>query len=265
MEHMLADAGLRMTYLRDPYKLNELDHEAILRDLSADYETSQAADSRADQTENLAVARLTHRDLRDYGHLILARGSHNARILAILGMYDGGTDREDYLCLQTAFVAPAARGRRIMERMVALALLRVASSGPVPQVIVARTSNPFWYRSLLQLSRRFTGATFHPDYDKSFINLDSVRLTQRLARQIAPNLRFDAATSTIRGGRIAAGLPPSRPIGSDPSVDGLFGQHLQAADQRLMMIDLRTQTENTILQDAKRVYARGKGRPRARG
>lgn len=250
MEHMLVDAGLRMTYLRDPYQIDELDQDAILRDLSEG------------ETEDLSAARLSHRNLSDFGHVILARDSRSAQTMALLAMRDGSTGQEDFLQLETAFVAPAARGRKIMNRMVALALLRVASFGPVPQVVVARTANPVWYRGLRKISRQFTGAVFFPDHESPAIRLDSAGLARRLAEQIAPNRRFDTATATLRGSRTATGKMRARPTCDDPHLEALFGRSLRFADQMLAVIDLRAQTEETILADARRVYrARQGARP----
>ena len=246
MEHILTDAGLRMTYLRHPYQLDEPNQDAILQDLSEGW------------IENLTSAYLTHINFSDYDHLILATDCRTDRTVGMLGMHEGHTGQEDFLKLQTAFVAPAARGRGIMDRMAAHGLLRVASFAPVPQVIVARTSNPTWYRSLRQLARRFTGAVFFPDHHHPAIRLDSVRLAQRLARQLAPSLHFEIGTATLRGGRIDAGLPHDNPgvraPCKDPRLEALFGQLLQPADQMLLAIDLRSETEATILEDARKVY-----------
>ncbi len=246
MEHILADAGLRMTYLRHPYQLDELNQETILQDLSEG------------GIENLTAAYLTNINLSDYDHLVLATDCGTARTVGMLGINEGSIGEERFLKLRTAFVAPGARGRGIMDRMAAHALLRVASFGPVPQVIVARTSNPGWYRNLRRLAKRFTGAVFFPDHDYPATRLDSVKLARCLARQLAPTLHFDIDTARLRGGRIAAGLPYGRldalPPCKDPRIEALFGRHLQPADQMLLTIDLRSQTEATILDDARKVY-----------
>lgn len=247
MEHILADAGLRMTYLRHPYQIDEQNQDTILHDLS-----------EGGIEDLTAAAYLTNINFSDYDHLILATDCRTERTVGLLGLHEGGTGREDFLHLRTAFVAPAARGRRIMDRMAAYALLRVASFAPVPQVVVARTSNPLWYRRLRQLAQRFTGAVFFPDHSHPAIRLDSVRLAQRLARELAPNLHFEIGTATLRGGRIAAGLPHNGPSAltpcKDPRIEELFGQLQRPADQMLLAIDLRSQTETAILDSARRIY-----------
>lgn len=246
MEHILADTGLRMTYLRHSYQLDELDQDAILYDLSEG------------SIEKLTSAYLTHINFNDYDHLVLAADCRTNRTVGLLGMNEGSTGQEAFLELRTAFVAPSARRRRIMDRMNAHALLRIAGSTPVPRVIFTRCSNPAWYRNLSKLARRFTGAVVFPDHQHPAIRLEGVRLTQRLARQVAPTLHFEISTATLRGGRIAAGLPQVWPGAhvpcKDPRLEVLFGQLLQPADQILLTIDLRSQTEATILNDARKVY-----------
>jgi hypothetical protein len=256
MDHVLAEAGLRMTYLRDPNAIEELDQDCIFADL---------CDGEADRGQSvpLPISRMAYRALSDYDHLILASDRHTGQHMAILGASDGDTGREGFLLLETAFVASAARGRAVIARMIALALLRIASFGPVPQVIATTTGNPVWYRALHKVAQRCTGAVFFPEPDSPAIRLDSAALAQRIAREIGPNLRFETATGALRGalaigalrGSLAtAALRRSRPVSSDPRIDALFGQYLRPADQMLAIIDLRSQTEASILDDVRRIY-----------
>ncbi len=252
MGHRLADASLRMTYLRDPYQIDDLDQDAILRDLSM----TGPDHPKRDPAEEPATVRLSHRSLSlsDYGHLILASDRATSQTLALLGVHDGSTGQEDFLHLQTAYVAPVARGRRVADRMIALAMLHIAGNRTVPKVIVARTSNPIWYRSLCRFSKRLTGAVFYPGHDSPAIRLDSVRLALRIAGEVAPNLRLEKASAALRGGRIDAGLLRARPSCNDKQLEALFGRYLQPADQILAVIDLRTQSEDAILENARRIY-----------
>jgi hypothetical protein len=236
-----------MTYLRDPNAIEELDQDCIFADL-CDGETGSG------QPVPLSIEWLAHRALSDYDHLILASDRHTGQHMAILGANDGDTGQENFLLLETAFVASAARGRGVIARMIALALLRIASFGPVPQVIATTTGNPVWYRALHKVARRCTGAVFFPEPDSPTIRLDSAALAQRIAREIGPNLRFETATGALRGALATAAPQRSRPVSSDPRIDTLFGQCLRPADQMLTVIDLRRQTEASILDDARRIY-----------
>ncbi len=239
MDHTLTETGLRMTYLRDPASIEELDQDRILAELSA--------------SAGYPGAILSRRRFSDFDHLVVASDIDTGRVLGLLGARDGATPREDFILLETAYVTPAARGKMVMNRMIALSMLRIAGFGPAPRVLVAPTSSPVWYRSLCELSRRFSGV-FFPEPDSPAIRLDSAALAQRIAREIGPNLRFEAATGTLRGGLAAAALARVRPASSDPRIDALFGQILQPADLMLTVLDFRARSETEILDDARRVY-----------
>ena len=99
----------------------------------------------------------------DYGHLVLVTDRSSGRYLAFLAANDGATTREDFLLLETAFVAPVARGQNLMRRMIALAILRIGGIRAVPSVIVACTRNPICYRIMRQIAWHFSGAMLLPD------------------------------------------------------------------------------------------------------
>jgi hypothetical protein len=238
MDHVLTEYGLRLSYLCDPYAIDDLDQDRILEDLSDDTPDG-------DPMPWLARYRLA-----DYDHLVLVTDRCSGRFLGLLAANDGTTPREDFLLLETAFVAPAARGQNLMRRMIALAMLRIGGLGPVPSVIAACTRNPLCYRILRNTARRFTGVVFFPDPDSVAINFHTATLAQRIAREIGPNCRFQATTGTIRG----IGPGNRRPISSDPQIDSLFGQHMQPADRMLAILDFRAEDEATIFDDARRIY-----------
>ena len=143
---------------------------------------------------------LTRCRLADYDHLVLVTDQPSGRYLGFLAATDGATTRDGFLLLETAFVAPVARGQNLMRRMIALAMLRIGGIGAVPSVIVACTRNPICYRIMRETARHFTGAVFFPDPDSVTINFQTATLAQRIAREIGPNHRFQATTGTIRGG-----------------------------------------------------------------
>lgn len=248
MNSLLADTDVRLTYLRDPFTIETLDQEQIMSDLLG--ELPQGHPARA----------LEWRLLTDFDHLALAYERRSERCLALLGARERTTTREEFLHIEAAFVAPEARGRRLMRRLIALTLLRAAGHGAVPQVIAARTSDPVWYQMMLSLSQRFTGARFFPNPEEAAINLQTASLAQRIAREIGPNIRYEPATGALRGGVVAnamvgnGGAVYERPLAKDPSIDVLFGQRLGAVDQMLTVLDLRDETETVILDDARRVY-----------
>jgi hypothetical protein len=243
MDHVLTEHGLRLTYPCDPNAIDEIEQDRILDDLSDD------------TPDGDPLPWLTRYRLADYDHLVLATDQSTGRYLAFLAANDGATAREDFLLLETAFVAPVARGQNLMRRMMALAMLRIAGARAVPSVIVACTRNPICYRIMREMARHFTGARFFPDPDSVAINFHTATLAQRVAREIGPNHRFQVTTGTLRGGMIlAVGANQSRPLARDPLFDRMFGQWLQPADRMLAMLDLRDQDEATILNDARRLY-----------
>ena len=187
MSHVLTEYGLRLTYLRNSDVIDDLDQDRILEDMSDD------------TPDGDPLPWLTRYRLDDYDHLVLVTDRSSGRHLAFLAASGGATDREEFLLLETAFVATAARGQNLMRRMIAFAMLRIGGMGPVPSVVAACTCNPLCYRIMRDTARRFTGAVFFPDPDSVAINFHTATLAQRIAREIGPNHRFQAATGTIRG------------------------------------------------------------------
>ena len=243
MDHVLTEHGLRLTYLRDPNVIDNLDQDQILDDLS---------DGTPDGDP---LPWLPRYGLADYDHLVLVTDRTNGRYLAFLAANDGATAREDFLFLETAFVTAVARGQNLMRRMIALAMLRIGGIRAAPSVIVACTRNPICCRIMRETARHFTGAALFPDPDSVAINFHTATLAQRIAREIGPNHRFQVTTGTMRGGMVAgAGVGQYRPLARDPQFDRLFGQWLQPADRMLAMLDLRGEDEATILDDARRLY-----------
>ena len=238
MGHVLTEYGLRLTYLRNSDVIDDLDQDRILEDLSDD------------TPDGDPLPGLTRYRLDDYDHLVLVTDRSSGRHLAFLAASNGATPREEFLLLETAFVATAARGQNLMRRMIAFAMLRIGGMGPVPSVVAACTRNPLCYRIMRNTAQRFAGAAFYPDPDSVAINFHTATLAQRIAREIGPNHRFHAATGTIRG----IGPGNRRPISSDPRIDNLFGPPMQPADRMLAIVDLRAEDEATIFDDARQIY-----------
>ena len=204
MEIMFAAAGLRITYLQNPQTLNEQQQSAI-------QETLRTAEMESLGRDRAPAGFL----LQTADPLIIAHDRDSNQALGILGV-----SRLDELCLllTTAQIAPAAHGRRILDRMVAFALLCAARDGPAPSVIAIHGASQDWQLRLYQLSRRFTGAVFFPAPDQPAISLESARLARDIARKIAR------------------------------------GRHFQSIDPMLTILDLRGQSEETILAEARKIY-----------
>ena len=240
MDHVLAEHGLRLSYLCDPNAINALDQDRILGDLSDDI------------SDGDLFPHFPRYEMAEYDHIVLISDRSTGRHLAFLAANDGATTREDFLLLETAFVAPHARGQNLMRRMIALAMLRIGGTRAVPSIVVACISDPICYRIMRGTARRFTGAVFYPDPDSVAINFHTATLAQRIAREIGPNHRFQTATGTIIGGMmVTAGANHYRPFARDPRFDNMF---TQPADRMLTVLDLRRADEVSILNDARRLY-----------
>jgi hypothetical protein len=238
MDHVLTEHGLRLTYLCDPHAVDALDQERILDDLTDDFPHDDP------------FPWITRCHLADYDHLVLVTDRSTSRYLAFLAANDGATMREDFLQLMTAFVAPSARGQNLLRRMIALVMLRIGGMCAVPSVIAACSRNPACYRIIQGMARRFTNAVVLPDPDSVAINFHTATLAQRIAREIEPDLRFQATTGMM----LAAGTSDRRPFARNPEFDSVFGQRTQPAYPILAVLDLRAGDEAMIVDEARRIY-----------
>jgi len=243
MDHVLAEHGLRLTYLCDPKAIDGIDQDRMLDDL-----TDEAPDG--DPFPWLSDRRLT-----DYDHVVLVTDRLTGRHLAFLTANDGATTQEDFLLLQTAFVTTSARGQNLMRRMIALAMLRISGASAAPPIIVACTRSPLCYRIMRNTARWFRGAAFFPDPDSVTINFHAVMLARRIAREIGPNHRFRPATSMIRGGTmVRMHVNHCRAFSNDPQIEQMFGQQMHPTDRMLAVLDLRGKDECEIIDEARRLY-----------
>jgi hypothetical protein len=242
MDHVLTEHGLRLTYLRDPNVMNDLDQDHIFDDLSDD----------APDGDPLSV--LTQYRLADYDHLVLVTDRCSGRYLAFLAANDRATGIEEFLLLESIFVATAARGQNLMRRMLALALLRIGGLGPVPSIIAACIRNPLCYRIIRDTARRFRDAELYPDPESATINFHTATLAQRIAQQISPNSRFHAATGRLGAAVGMLGSAYRRPMPNDTQIHDLLGPQMEQAERMLAVLDLRGESEADILDSARRIY-----------
>jgi hypothetical protein len=230
---------LCLTYLCDPDAIDELNTDCIVDDLSDDL------------PEGELLPQLNRYRLIDYDHLVLVTERSSGRYVALLAANDGATTQEDFLQLKAVFVAPVARGQNLMQRMIALTMLRIGGLRPVPSVIVAvaNTWQPACYLILRQTARRFSGAVFFPDPEGVVINFRAATLARRIAHAIGPGLNLQTANGTTVGGKmIAAGNSHFQSFAREPKSATLFDQRM------LAVIDLRGDDEASILGDARRIY-----------
>jgi hypothetical protein len=234
MDHVIASAGLKLTYLCDPSSLQALDQQTILDDLSEP------------ETRYALCGWFARVSLTDFDHVVLATDRETGRHVAMLVANDGDTPKGPYLDLRAAFVIDAMRGSKLMRRMLAFTLSRISCLGEMPRVIAAQTSIPACYRLLSLLSQSISGSKVFPEPDAPAINLGRADLARQIARNAAPHLEYEAATGTIRGARLARATCFVRTTGADQLVDAMFERNLGNGDRMMVIMDMRSCDQATI-------------------
>lgn len=198
-----------------------------------------------------------HRDLASFDHLVVAEEKATGRPLGLLGADVLRSTEEEFLFINTAFVAPLARGRRVLRRMVATALMQAARTGYVPRVIAARSLNPVFYRAMERLARDFQ-VPLYPAMTNAPIPLRAAALATRIARRVSPSCRFEPGSGAIRGSVRAHGMIGAvQPVpAGKPVIDTGFADRLGACDQFLLVLDLRGLEPWTIMEIARRIRRR---------
>lgn len=237
MDSFLAEQGLRLTYLRDPSQSEAFDPCRILDDLC---------------NEGMGGAMLPWQNgLRMAGsdHLVIATGTDDGRCFGVVAASDMATDREPFLFLDAAYMAPTARTSHLLHRMLAFAMLRIAGFSSVPYVLAACVQTPCYARSLQEFGRRFTLASLFPAApDAVVIDLGMASLARRIVRIVRPGSRHEIAgrfRSAMAAG--AARYPTRNGANAGPS-----SHH--HTEETLVVIDLSMAHDATILDDARRVY-----------
>lgn len=198
-----------------------------------------------------------NRDPATYDHLVVAEDRADGRPLAILGADVLRSTEEDFLFINTAFVAPVARGRRVLRRMVATALMQAARTGPVPRVVAARCLNPIFYRAMVRLAHDFRVALY-PEMTNGPIPLRAAALARRVARRVSPTCLFEPGGGVIRRAALVHGLlgalqtAPARKA----AIDTAFAARLAPQDQFLLVLDLRGLDTWDIMETARKIRRR---------
>ena len=199
MDTILAEQGLRLGYLRNPSRSEAFDPCRILDDVCED---------------GMAGAMLPWQNglrMAESDHLIVATGIKDGRCFGAIAATDLATEREPFLFIDAAYLAPGVRASNLLQRMLAFAMLRVAGSAVVPNVIAACVQAPYYARGLREFGQRFTAASLFPVApDAVVIDLGMASLARRIVRIVRPasrheiTLRFRLAAAA-GAGRYSAG------------------------------------------------------------
>ncbi len=244
MDTILAEQGLRLTYLRDPSKHEAFDPCRILDDLCND---------------GMGGAMLPWQNgLRMAGsdHLVIATGTNDGRCFGVVAASDLATDREPFLFLDAAYMAPTVRTSHLLQRMLAFAMLRIAGFSAVPYVLAACVQTPCYARGLREFGQRFSLASLFPAApDAVVIDLGMASLARRIVRVVRPGSRHEIAGRFRSAGAAGAARYPAGSAGG--SANGgtsakSNGSHRM--EETLVIIDLSMAADATILDNARRLY-----------
>jgi hypothetical protein len=238
MEHTLAETGLRLRYLRDAQLIANIDQGRILEDLAGGGIDDIALPWRGDF------------DLSGKDHVVLATLGSDGRHVGLLTARDFATPREPFLLFDAAYVAPAARGHNLLQRMITFAVLRIGAIDMVPRVLVACSQSAACRRGLGELTQHFTGSKRFPAVDTTVVDLDMAALARRIARVVRPGLAYAAGSGMfyrpmLAGAVVAGGVTRFGRYTAAGAEDGA---------QALMVLDFAGADDDTILQDARRLY-----------
>ena len=234
MDHVIASAGLRLTYLCDPSSIRALDPQRIMDDLSEP------------DTRYALCGWFARVCLADFDHVALATDIDTGRHVAMLAANDGDTPNGSYLDLRAAFVIDAMRGSVLMRRLLAYTILRIDSLGVMPRVIAARTSIAACYSLLSLFAQNIPGATMFPEPDAPAIDLARAGLAREIARNAAPRLDYEAGSGTIRGAKLIDATCFAKTTGTDRPVSDMFQRSLGGSDHMMVIVDMRSCDERII-------------------
>jgi len=194
--------------------------------------------------------------LKNHDHLVLAEERSRGQRIALLGTIERVVGGVPVLGIETAYFTPQRRPQRLLARMIALAILRVAQTSSIPRAIAVRTREPNIYQTLAHIAERIPEAVLYPDTDPVILPLAGASLARGIARQRG-YVRLATASAALLGGEY---FEPCRETGladkpgADPDVEALFRCSLQAADQLLVVLDCRAADETSLTEAMRRIY-----------
>jgi hypothetical protein len=166
------------------------------------------------------------------------------------------TSAEPVLLLLDMLLDPTHHPAMLLRRLVARVLLHLAGSDGMPAAVAARAAGGKTVETFLSLQDHFTGSVAYPSAAGEPVTLSTARLAKRIAAAAASSIRYDLATSALRGGRLT-----SADNGNLQGFDGAstaFDLHarrpMTACDEVLLVIDLRSEDETVLIDDARRAY-----------
>ena len=225
MEHFLADQGLRAICLHDVSEMDGRDQARMRADL---WDGGIA---------NAVVPGRRWLDLEEQDFVVLVSDFQRNRCLGLLTATERSTEREPFLLVEAAYVAPSARGRNLLQRMVAFAVLCIARYDRIPSLVAACAQGEACRRNLSDVQKHFRAASVFPRPDEAAIDLGMAGLAQRIARVIRPGARYEAGSGAFRASSVAP-----------------WDRASHHNEQTLVVLDLGAKDDASIVKDARRLY-----------
>lgn len=184
--------------------------------------------------------------LRASQHVTFAMDDSTGRLVGLVAATSRSTTHEPFLLLDHVFVAPDRTGYRLLRRLIALLMLRVAGREGVPHAIVAALPDQAIASAFRELAAAFTDSATYPEAPGETVSLATARLATRLAREVAPSCGYDLARSMLRGGIGGQTIATTTP----------YVVASERSDDCLVVLDLRGADETVIIDDARAAYRR---------
>jgi hypothetical protein len=180
MNLVRTEQRVRLVCLSEPHMIETLDMD-------------QLVDELADGSPPgfLTPERLCVQDL-----VVIAIDERSGRHLGLLGARDEQAGEQPYLRLDMACVAPKARGRRLVSRLVARAAADRAGRAPI---LAACTATPAWFHALRHFANTTPDAHLHPAPSGAVVALRTAGLARQIAATLCPEHRYDMATGVLHG------------------------------------------------------------------
>lgn len=220
MTLVLTEQRVRLTCLNEPHLIETLDMDRLVDELA----------------DGSPPAFLTPERICVLDLVVVATEAKSGRYLGLLGARDDAAGGQPFLRLDMACVAPAARGRRLIARLLARAAAERARHAAV---LVARTATPSWFRALRHFATLVPGGAFHPAPADAVVSLRTVAVARQIAAALCPEYRYDVATGVLHGKWSVPALRLRRHASADAWCEAARDATPVLSERLLAVIDLR--------------------------
>jgi hypothetical protein len=242
MNLVLTEQQVRLTCLSEPHMIETLDMDRLVDEL-------------ADGTPPafLTPERICVQDLIVVANEVKS-GGKPGRYLGLLGARDERAGGQAFLRLDLACVAPAARGQRLVSRLLARAAAERAGR---TAILAARTATPAWFRALRHFASDLAGVTFHPAPAGAVIALRTAALAREVAVALCPEHRYDVGSGVLHGRWTLPVQPLRRHTSADAWCEAMREPTPFLSERLLAVIDLRGVAKAALLARAGHVASTG--------